>query len=131
MKTSLALAIAAALLTATVPMAAHHSFAADYDANAKLEFDGVVTKVEWTNPHAHYYIDVTGVDGKVTNWNLELASPNMLNRNGWTRKTLQEGLKIHVTASRAKDGSNTGATSTIKLPNGKVLTMTGVQQGKQ
>ncbi len=128
MKTALAVA---ALLGAAFPIAAHHSFAAEYDANAKVEFDGVVTKVEWTNPHAHYYVNVTGVDGKITNWNMELASPNMLNRNGWTRKTLFEGQKIHVTGSRAKDGTNTAATSTIQLPEGKVLTMTGVQQGKQ
>jgi hypothetical protein len=128
MKTALVLA---ALLGVALPTAAHHSFAAEYDSNAKVEFDGVVTKVEWTNPHAHYYVDVTGADGKVVNWNMELASPNMLNRNGWTRKTLSEGLKIHVTGSRAKDGSNVAATSTIRLPEGKVLTMTGVQQGKQ
>lgn len=121
----------AALLAASMPLVAHHSFAAEYDANAKVEFDAVVTKVEWTNPHAHYYVDVRGTDGKVANWNMELASPNMLNRNGWTRKTLFEGQKIHVTGSRAKDGSNTAATSTIRLPEGKVLTMTGVQQGKQ
>lgn len=121
----------AVLCAISVPAAAHHSFAAEYDANAKVEFDGVVTKVEWTNPHAHYYVAVTGADGKVTNWNMELASPNMLNRNGWTRKTLFEGQKIHVTGSRAKDGTNTAATSTIRLPEGKFLTMTGVQQGKQ
>lgn len=120
-----------AALAIAAPMWAHHSFAAEYDANAKVEFDGVVTKVEWTNPHAHYYVDVTGPDGKVSNWNMELASPNMLNRNGWTRKTLFEGQKIHVTGSRAKDGSYTAATSTIRLPDGKMLTMTGVQQGKQ
>ena len=128
MKISLALG---ALLAAALPIAAHHSFAAEYDANAKIEFDGVVTKVEWTNPHAHYYVNVTGADGKVANWNLELASPNMLARNGWTRKTLFEGQKIHVTGSRAKDATNTAATSTIRLPDGKMLTMTGVQQGKQ
>ncbi len=128
MKISLALA---ALLVAAFPIAAHHSFAAEYDANSKVEFDGVVTKVEWTNPHAHYYVNVTGADGKVANWNMELASPNMLARNGWTRKTLFEGQKIHVTGSRAKDATNTGATSTIRLPDGKMLTMTGVQQGKQ
>ncbi len=129
MKNSLALA--AVLIGTTLPSAAHHSFAAEYDANTKVEFDGVVTKVEWTNPHAHYYVSVTGSDGKVASWNMELASPNMLNRNGWTRKTLFEGQKIHVTGSRAKDGSTTGATSTIRLPDGKMLTMTGVQQGKQ
>jgi hypothetical protein len=100
MKTATALAV---LLTAAVPIAAHHSFAAEYDANAKVEFDGVVTKVEWTNPHAHYYVDV-----RERRQGRELehgtASPNMLNRNGWTRKTLFEGQKIHVTGSRARMG---------------------------
>lgn len=113
MHTKSTFALAAALFAGSVPIVAHHSFAAEYDANAKVEFDGIVTKVEWTNPHAHYYVNVTGADGKVTIWNMELASPNMLNRNGWTRKTLFEGQKIHVTGSRAKDASNTGATSTI------------------
>lgn len=124
-----ALLLAAALAT-SIPIGAHHSFAAEYDAKAVVEFDGVVTKVEWTNPHAHFYLDVTGPDGKVAAWNFELASPNMLNRNGFTRKSLQVGDKVHVTGSRAKDGTNTAATSRIVLSDGKVLTMTGAQQGK-
>jgi hypothetical protein len=124
------LAAAALLAVAAAPIPAHHSFAAEYDANAKVEFDGVVMKLEWTNPHAHYWLEVTDKDGKKTLWDFELASPNMLNRNGFTRKSINVGDKIHVTGSRAKDGSNTAATSSIKTPSGQMLTMTGAQQGK-
>jgi len=122
--------LSAALLS-SLPLGAHHSFAAEYDANSVVEFDAVVTKLEWTNPHAHFYIDVTEPGGKVSHWNFELASPNMLNRNGFTRKSLKEGDKVHVTGSRAKDGTNTASTSKIVFPDGHVLTMTGAQQGKQ
>jgi hypothetical protein len=126
-----ALLLPLALILSYAPISAHHSFAAEYDAKQVVEFDGVVTKVEWTNPHAHFYMDVKGPDGKVANWNFELASPNMLNRNGFTRKSIQQGDTIHVTGSRAKDGTNTAATSTIRTAAGQMLTMTGAQQGKQ
>jgi hypothetical protein len=119
------------VIAAAIPMAAHHSFAAEYDAKTTVEFDGVVTKMEWTNPHAHFYLRVTAPDGATQNWNFELASPNMLTRNGFTRKSVKEGDQVHVTGSRAKDGTTTAATSRIVLADGKVLTMTGVQQGKQ
>jgi hypothetical protein len=122
---------ALSLIAGVVPLAAHHSFAAEYDAKAPVEFDGIIKKLEWTNPHAHYWLEVTGPDGKVTTWDFELASPNMLNRNGFTRKSINVGDKIHVTGSRAKDGSNTAATSSIRTPSGQMLTMTGAQQGKQ
>jgi hypothetical protein len=126
-----AILVLLALSVSSVPTAAHHSFAAEYDAKQVVEFDGVVTKLEWTNPHAHFYVDVKGPDGNISKWNFELASPNMLNRNGFTRKSIQEGDTIHVTGSRAKDGTNTAATSTIRTASGQMLTMTGAQQGKQ
>lgn len=129
MKISLTCALAA-LVTASIPLAAHHSFAAEYDAKTVVEFDAVVTKLEWTNPHAHFYVDVTDANGALSHWNFELASPNMLNRNGFTRKSLKEGDKVHVTGSRAKDGTTTASTSRIVFPDGHVLTMTGAQQGK-
>jgi hypothetical protein len=128
-KISLTCALAA-LVTASIPLAAHHSFAAEYDAKTVVEFDAVVTKLEWTNPHAHFYVDVTDANGALSHWNFELASPNMLNRNGFTRKSLKEGDKVHVTGSRAKDGTTTASTSRIVFPDGHVLTMTGAQQGK-
>ena len=122
---------ALSLISGVVPLVAHHSFAAEYDANAPVEFDGIIKKLEWTNPHAHYWLEVTGPDGKAVVWDFELASPNMLNRNGFTRKSINVGDKVHVTGSRAKDGSHTAATSSIRTPSGQMLTMTGAQQGKQ
>lgn len=116
------LLLSAALLLVTIPGQAHHSFAAEYDANAKVVLEGVVTKVEWMNPHAHFYLDVKGADGKTVNWNLELASPNMMVRNGWKRDTLKEGYKVVVNASLAKDGTPTASAQTIDLEDGRRLT---------
>jgi hypothetical protein len=112
----------AGLLMMGLPAAAHHSFAAEYDSTKKVELKGVVTKFEWTNPHAHFYIDVAESDGKVTHWNLELASPNMMQRNGWTRHSLQEGDHVVVVASRAKDGTATASADTITKQDGTKLT---------
>src|SRR3984957_14727117 len=107
------LAASAGLLIAGAPLLAHHSFAAEYDSKKKIELKGVVTKFEWMNPHAHFYVDVTDKDGKVANWNLELASPNMLVRNGWTRHSLKEGDHVVVVATPAKDGTHTASAVTI------------------
>ena len=81
----------AALLTAAVPLLGHHSFAPEYDAARPMELKGTVTRVEWTNPHVRFYIDVRDASGKVENWNLEMASPNVLSRNGWRKDTLKIG----------------------------------------
>lgn len=112
----------AALLATQGPVLAHHSFAAEYDSTKKVELKGTVTKFEWTNPHAHFYLDVTDGDGKVVNWNLELASPNMMQRNGWTRRSLKEGDKVVVFASRSKDNTATASADTITLSDGHKLT---------
>jgi len=109
-------------LLAATPALAHHSFAAEYDANKKVELKGTVTKFEWTNPHAHFYLDVTDPAGKVANWNLELASPNMMVRNGWKRTSLKPGDTVVVTAALAKDGTNTASAQTIMLADGTTLT---------
>ena len=82
------LVMGAGLLLAALPALAHHAFVAQYDASKSTTLQGVVTKVEWTNPHARFYVDVKDKSGKVTNWNLELASPNALRRLGWTRDIL-------------------------------------------
>jgi exonuclease VII large subunit len=110
---------AAGLLVSALPVSAHHSFAAEYDASKPIELKGRVTKVEWTNPHARFYIDVKDDKGKVTTWNFELASPNVLSRNGWTRHSLQEGDEIIVSGSMAKDGSNLANARNVTLANGK------------
>src|SRR5262245_55786426 len=80
-------------------VAAHHSFAAEYDANKPITLKGTVSKVEWMNPHARFYVDVKDEKGVVTNWNLELASPNVLVRNGWTRHALKVGDEVTVEGS--------------------------------
>ena len=117
------------LLAVSLPALAHHSFAAEYDSTKKIELRGVVTKFEWTNPHAHFYVDVKDPGGKVANWNLELASPNMMQRNGWTRHALKEGDQVVVVATRAKDGTNTAATETITKSDGTVLTFMAAPDG--
>ena len=77
-------------------LGAHHSFSSEYDGTKTFKVNGVVSKVEWTNPHVRFYVDVTESDGKVTTWNMELASPSALARNGWTSRTLKVGDKVTV-----------------------------------
>ena len=112
---------AAVALLAAAPVMAHHSFAAEYDANKPVTLKGTVTKVEWTNPHARFYVDVKDDRGGVTNWNLELASPNVLVRNGWTRKSLTVGDEVTVLGSAAKDGSKMANARVVTLASGKLV----------
>jgi Family of unknown function (DUF6152) len=112
-------AAAAGLLAATASALAHHSFAAEFDANKPISLKGTVTKVEWMNPHTYFYIDVAETDGQVVNWGLEMGSPNGLMRNGWTRNTLKVGDIVTVEGSRAKDKPNIGNARVV------ILTATG------
>jgi DNA/RNA endonuclease YhcR with UshA esterase domain len=109
---------AAALLFPLVQISAHHSFAAEYDANKPMKITGKVTKVEWTNPHARFYVDVKDEKGAVTNWNFELASPNVLKRAGWSRNSLKEGDTVTVEGSMAKDGSKMANARAVTLSDG-------------
>lgn len=109
-------------LVSGLPILAHHSAAAEFDATKKIDLMGVITKVEWTNPHAHFYMDVKDDSGNVTNWNLELASPNVLIRNGWKRDSLKPGDMVTVTGIRAKDNPAFGSASLITFPDGHKLT---------
>jgi hypothetical protein len=117
-RTGLVAGVAAVLLLIR-PVVAHHSFAAEYDANKPVTLKGTVSKVEWMNPHARFYVDVKDEKGTVTNWNLELASPNVLVRNGWTRHSLKVGDEVTVEGSLAKDGSKMANARVVKLADGR------------
>ena len=120
MKNKVAILFAAIVLLAiAVPAIAHHAFAAEYDADQPVKLKGKITRFEWTNPHARFYIDVVDEKGVVSNWNLELASPNVLRRNGWTSKILQIGEEITVEGSRARDGSRMANARVVTLANGQ------------
>ena len=102
-------------------MLAHHSFDAQYDRSQTVPMTGVVTKVEWLNPHARFYIDVEDESGAAVNWNMELGSPNGLTRAGWSRHTLQIGDKVAVMASLARDGTNMANAREITTADGKQI----------
>jgi hypothetical protein len=117
------LCLAAGLLIGAIPLLAHHSFAAEYDSTKPIEVTGTVTKVEWMNPHARFYVDVKDNTGKMINWEFELGSPNGLIREGWTRDSLKPGDVVTVNGFRAKDGSLLANARSITLADGRqVLT---------
>jgi hypothetical protein len=124
-RTRLTVAVAslAGLLVGAVPAIAHHSFAAEYDASQPIKLAGTVTKIEWTNPHCFFYIDVKNEEsGKTENWALELGNPNALLRAGWTPNSVKIGEAVTVEGTRAKDGSLLGnARSMVLMSTGRRL----------
>src|SRR5215510_3263966 len=122
MKSLWSLCLSAALLAAAAePLMAHHSFAAEFDGKQRVQLTGVVTKIEWTNPHVWFYVNVQDeATGKLINWGAEMGSPNALMRTGWTRNTMKVGMVVSLNGSRAKDGSNRLNTSSVSV-DGKKL----------
>jgi hypothetical protein len=98
---------------------AHHSFAAEFDRQKPVTLTGTVTKVEWANPHARFYIDAKDENGKVNNWDFELSSPNGLMRRGWTRNSLKIGDVVTVTGWKAKNTPYVGNAGTVTFADGK------------
>jgi hypothetical protein len=116
------LAFFAAVLLAAAPAFGHHSFAAEYDGEKPITLKGVVTKVEWENPHMHFYLNVTDDKGKAEEWKFEGFPPNMLVRQGWKRDvTLKQGDAVTVFAWKARNGANLAHSREITLADGKKI----------
>jgi uncharacterized protein DUF6152 len=110
-----------AVAAAAVPVMAHHSFAAEFDAKKPVKLRGTVTKMEWINPHSWIHIDVKTPDGKVEQWMVEGGAPNALLRRGWNKNSLLPGTEILVEGFQAKDGAMRANGRDITFPDGKKL----------
>ena len=117
------LGAAAGLLLAAVPVLAHHSFAAEFDADKPITLKGTLTKMEWINPHGWIYIDVKSPDGKVVNWAIESGAPNALIRRGLRKTDFPVGTEVLVEGFRAKNGTPTANGITVKLTDGRNFLM--------
>ena len=107
------------LMITAAGAAAHHSFAAEYDVGKPVTISGVVTKLEWTNPHARFYVDVKDTTGAISNWEFELGSPNSLMRRGWTRTSLKPGDAVSVEGFVARKDPHVANARTVTLSDGK------------
>ena len=122
MRTKLSVVIAGVgLLLSAAPVAAHHAFAAEFDANKAIQLRGTVTKMEWINPHAWIHVSVKKPDGKVEEWMVEAGTPNTLLRRGFTKQSLLPGTEVIVDGYQSKDGSLRANGRDITLPNGQTL----------
>ncbi|HXX43262.1 MAG TPA: DUF6152 family protein [Candidatus Acidoferrales bacterium] len=121
MRPPIALVVMAAILTLAQPASAHHSFAAEFDGTKVVRLVGKLTRIEWTNPHSYFYIDVTDDNGNVTNWACEGGSPMALTRRGWKKGDLKLGDTIVVDGYRARDGSNFVNARRVTFPDGRSL----------
>lgn len=119
MRARVAATVIGVLLTAGVPVIAHHSFAAEYDSNQPVKVTGVVTKIEWTNPHMWFYVDVKNDDGSVTSWGFSGGPPGVLQRRGIAKTALKAGDVVVVEGFRARDGSSNASGGTVTFADGR------------
>jgi len=116
---SVLLAAFVAMLTLALPARAHHSFSAEFDGTKFIELKGIVTKIDWANPHVYFYMDVKDDKGNTANWGCEAASPGSLHRQGWNRDSLKVGDQVIVGAYPARDGSKLADARRVTLPDGR------------
>ena len=121
MRARLSVLVCVMVLRLSAAAAAHHAFAAEFDASKPVKFRGTVTKMLWVNPHAWIYVDVKKDDGTVEEWMIEAGTPNTLLRRGFTKESLQPGTEIVVDGYQAKDGEHRANGRDVTLPNGKTL----------
>ena len=113
------LVVGVGMLLASMPVLAHHSFAAEYDENQPITLKGTLTKMDWVNPHGWIHVDVKGPDGKVVNWAIETGAPNALLRRGLRKTDFPPGTEVTIQGFRAKDGTNTANGRTVTTKDGK------------
>jgi uncharacterized protein DUF6152 len=121
MRLATILVISTILFAGAAPLVAHHSFAAEFDASKAIRLSGSLTKIEWTNPHTYFYIDVKDPGGNVVKWGCEAGSPGALSRRGFKRGDIKLGDSIIVDGYRAKDGSNLIDARRVTLPDGRIV----------
>ena len=114
-------ALSAAPVAFTMPLSAHHSFAAEFDATKQIKLSGTIVKMMWTSPHSWLYVDVKGPDGKVTQWKVEFGAPNALYRRGLRPTSLPAGAEVTIDAFQSKGGEPIASATTVKLPDGQRL----------
>ena len=119
MKVKSLMAVSGLVLEAAAQLLAHHSFAAEFDANKRVTLKGTVTKVDWRNPHIYVYLNVKDDTGKVTEWACEGGPPNVLLREGWTRNSVKEGDEVTIDGAVAKDGSKRCNSRSVNLADGR------------
>ncbi len=121
MKLRIVILVASLSLAAGVPLLAHHSFAAEFDASKAIRVTGTLTRVQWTNPHTYFYIDVKDENGNVSKWSCEAGAPGALSRRGFKRGDLKLGDMVVVDGYRAKDGSRLMDARRVTLPDGRIV----------
>ena len=120
-KTGRLVAVAGMVLSFAVPALAHHAFSAEFDQAKPVKMSGVITKLEWVNPHAWLHLDVKGEDGTTVAWRFEMGGPNALLRSGWSKNDIKPGTPVTVSGFQARAGGPVGNAFQVRLPDGRDL----------